>query len=453
MGIPFRPGRLAGYGAAAALIGLLTRFLYARFHIPFGTNTLIDVLVLTALARWLLLRRWDGAFAVTLSGMILNLFGAFLVAAGVVTLGLDMAGLLRTPAGMMMGFLMEHLPLLAAALWLRRTRFVLMDLGEGEPDKNRNAFRLLLAILLQTFFLMYIGIYRFTSQMPAFKNAYPTVVVDAVYWAAAVVLPVAILLFLRELDRLVRLERRLREAERQAAIGQMAAGVAHEVRNPLTAIKGHLQLLRGFSAQDDVLAGGAAGLVEDVLRQVEHVENLTGEFLLLARPRKEQREPVNLNRLAADVVETLAPMAAEAGVTLHLTGDSELPDVVGDGQRLRQVLVNLVINAVQSRPRDGWVRIETFAAAEAGRVGLRVTDTGVGIAAEHLQRIFQPFYTTKETGTGLGLAIVDRVVADHGGHVTVRSAPGDGTSFTVYLPAHHSGLTHPAPPATISPVK
>lgn len=452
LGIRAAPGRMVGYAAAGAILSVLVRILYVRFHIPFGTNQLMEALMLTALARLLFIRRWEGALAVVLSGMILTGFGAFLAVASIVTFGLDMGSIMRTPAGMMLGSSVEHLPIVATALWLRRGRFALMDLGEGRPAENRKAFKLLLAVLLQTFFLMYIGVYRFTSQMPAFKDEFPSAVADFVYWIAAVVLPVAILIFLRDLDRLVRLERRLREVERQAAIGQMAAGVAHEVRNPLTAIRGHLQLLRDLAAQNRIGTEMAKEAVGDVLRQVDHVVSLTSEFLLLARPREERREPVDVNRIAAEVVRSVAPMADDAGVIVRLEKDPMLPDVLGDGQQLRQVLLNLVVNAIQSRPQDRLVRVETF--NENGRVGLRVADSGAGIAPEHLEKIFQPFFTTKEAGTGLGLAIVDRIVRDHGGHIDVSSTPGQGTVVTVYLPRGCSeSLTHPDSPVTISSVK
>jgi signal transduction histidine kinase len=225
------------------------------------------------------------------------------------------------------------------------------------------------------------------------------------------------------------LARRTSRAERLAAVGTLAAGLAHEVRNPLNSATLQLDVLarrldRGESSQESVRP--IAAIVREELRRLERLVN---DFLAFAHPRALDLRPVDLPELCRTVATLIAPEAEAAGISVVTSLAPEIPVLSADPEGLRQVLLNLVRNATEAMP-DGGVLTLSCHATDA-TVELEVHDTGVGFADE--TRIFDAFFTTKPQGTGLGLSIVHRIVADHGGNVRVRSHPGD-TSFVVSLP-------------------
>jgi signal transduction histidine kinase len=228
--------------------------------------------------------------------------------------------------------------------------------------------------------------------------------------------------------------RRTLRAERLAAVGTLAAGLAHEVRNPLNSAALQLQVLRRRLQRGETsleALGPVVSLVEDEIRRLEQ---LVGDFLSFARPRPLELLPTALTELCQGVVALVEPEAAAAGVTVTLDLDPALPPLQADRDRLRQVLQNLVRNAVEAMPNGGELTIRARAALP--NVEIEVHDTGEGFQDE--TPVFDAFFTTKPKGTGLGLSIVHRIVSDHGGTVSVRSRKGD-TCFTLSLPIAGGG--------------
>jgi len=236
--------------------------------------------------------------------------------------------------------------------------------------------------------------------------------------------------------------RRMQERDRLAALGQMAAGLAHEVKNPLGAIKGAAQLLS--DPRDRSRHGGVdQEFVGIILEEVERLDRVVGSVLDYARPSKGELGAVDLNAVVRRTVTLLASDRAEdCEIVTELAGD--LPPVRADAEQLRQVLINLVRNAVQAMGGQGTVRVSTathaqpptaLTSAPAGAwAEVSVRDAGPGIAPQVLKNLFVPFFTTKDRGTGLGLAISQRMVEEMGGRIEVVSHLGHGATFTVLLP-------------------
>ncbi len=241
-----------------------------------------------------------------------------------------------------------------------------------------------------------------------------------------------IILTFQDITRLIEMEDQMRRQERLATVGSLAAGIAHEIRNPLASLSGSIQMLQG----ELNLKGDHKNLMDIVLRETDRLNTIITEFLHYARPRSNQRERL---ALAAVVNETIALFKNSRNFRAGISIRCEVAPyvaVTGDPQRLRQVFWNLLINAAQAISDGGSIDI-TAAPGTGDRseeVIIRVSDTGTGIAIEHLENIFDPFFTTKTDGTGLGLAIVYRIIEDLGGSIDVKSEPGKGTLFTIRLP-------------------
>jgi two-component system sensor histidine kinase PilS (NtrC family) len=253
----------------------------------------------------------------------------------------------------------------------------------------------------------------------------------------------------QDVTQVVEMERELRRSERMAAIGQLSASIAHEIRNPLAAISGSIQVLekRTPALADD---GEAQRLMQIVLRETDRLNTLITDFLLYARPGPRRVAAVAL----ADVMDEVLRMF-EAVRPPQVRVEARLaPGLVlrADAEQLRQVLWNLVLNAAQAMEKGGRLAIQAGPAegppqeglggrrneeqAQLGWVEIAVSDEGVGIPMDALDRIFDPFFTTKRGGSGLGLAIVHRIVEQHAGSIRVESTPGAGTRFHLLLPRH-----------------
>jgi two-component system, NtrC family, sensor histidine kinase HydH len=236
---------------------------------------------------------------------------------------------------------------------------------------------------------------------------------------------------------------RVKERERLAAIGEMAAGLAHEIRNPLGAIKGAAQLLVGPDGKPAEVNEATAEFLGIIVEEVDRLNKVVTQFLDYARPSKQnpaEAGDVEVNEVVKKTVQLLETYDAAREVEIEIRTDDLLPPVAGDPEQLRQVFLNLGLNAVQSMPHGGRLEIITTRRRRS-RLGygsfaeIRFRDTGVGIPRDKIRNLFIPFYTTKEGGTGLGLAISQRIVAAHGGTIEVRSNPGLGSTFSVFLPA------------------
>lgn len=243
-------------------------------------------------------------------------------------------------------------------------------------------------------------------------------------------LSVGALVLLRDLREVRRLEAEVRRREKLAAVGHLAAGVAHEIRNPLSSIRGYAAY---FGAK---FAPGSEDrqAAEVMVREVDRLNRVISELIEFSRPSDLQRRPVRLPDLAAHAARLTRPDALAKGVTVDLSGAVDAPPVLADPDRLSQALLNLCLNAIQAMDTGGVMTLATGMAPD-GRAVLEVADTGPGIAPEHRDRIFDPYFTTKAQGTGLGLPLAHKIVAAHGGEIVVAARPGGGTVFSVLLPA------------------
>ncbi|MCC7271538.1 MAG: PAS domain S-box protein [Alphaproteobacteria bacterium] len=257
----------------------------------------------------------------------------------------------------------------------------------------------------------------------------------------------------RALDaEMARQREALHQSEKLAALGELLAGVAHELNNPLSVVVGQALLL-AETIDDPVLVERVA----KIGRAADRCVRIVKTFLAMARRRPKRAETVDLNDLVRDAVEATSDALRSSDVELKLELSPMLPPVEGDPDQLAQVLTNLVFNAeIALRDIPGVRRMAIATTARAGEVTLSVSDNGPGIAADLRSRVFEPFFTTRSAGngTGIGLAFCHRVIEDHGGRIGLESAAGAGTTFMVTLPAAASTIpaadaaTVPAPPGT-----
>jgi two-component system sensor histidine kinase PilS (NtrC family) len=232
----------------------------------------------------------------------------------------------------------------------------------------------------------------------------------------------------QDLTEFRRMEEAVRRSDRLAVVGGLAAGLAHEIRNPLAAMCGSVELL-----------GGSPGLVESerqllqiVQSEGKRLEALVRDFLSFAKPASPEIGTVDGHDLVVETAELFRAETERRGVALAVDAEAGIA-LLADGPQMKQVLWNLLGNAADATSAGGSI---TVVFRRRGKEALlSVTDSGAGIAREDLPRIFDPFFTTKERGTGLGLAIVHRVVEAHGGRIAVQSEPGKGSTFSVSLPA------------------
>ncbi len=227
------------------------------------------------------------------------------------------------------------------------------------------------------------------------------------------------------------LARRLLERDRLAAIGEMAAGLAHEIRNPLGAIKGAAEFLEPQDAEDDE----QSEFLQVIIDETNRLNGVVSQFLDYARPFRAQFSSADLNQVVRKTAKLIEARADERPSDLHLDLDEELVPIEVDAEQIKQVILNLVLNAVAaSAETESPVTISTRYRPERERVELRVQDQGAGIPKDALAHIFIPFFTTKAQGTGLGLAVCQRIVTNHGGDIRVQSVQGEGTQFIIRLP-------------------
>jgi two-component system sensor histidine kinase PilS (NtrC family) len=236
----------------------------------------------------------------------------------------------------------------------------------------------------------------------------------------------AILIF-QDLTQVREMEEQLRRSERLSAVGQLAAGLAHEIRNPLASLSGAIELLAADMPETDE---SSRRLLRIVWRETERLNRLVSDFLEYAGTRPARRERVELRGLFEELAQLLAS-GDHAGIELHLDLGSDLA-VCGDTDLLRQAFWNLLLNAAQAEPDDDVVSVT--GAWGAGQVEIEVADRGKGIPDSVLERLFEPFFTTKPKGIGLGLAMVHRVIEAHGGSISVESELDRGTSVRLLLP-------------------
>jgi signal transduction histidine kinase len=237
-----------------------------------------------------------------------------------------------------------------------------------------------------------------------------------------------------QLGRMRELETQFKQTEQSAVIGRLASAIAHEIRNPLNYINLTLDHLRTSLAPSDPQK---RALVEKLTLQlkaeVARINTRVTEFLKYTRPANLDLKPLDLRETLRDALSMIDVQAAEIGVETRFEEAGPVPPVLGDREALRSLFTNLIINGMHAMEGRGG-RLTVSLAGEDGVARVRVSDTGVGIDADHLPKIFEPYFSTKETGTGLGLAIAKKAVDEHDGSIRVESKPGAGTTFTVEIP-------------------
>ena len=237
---------------------------------------------------------------------------------------------------------------------------------------------------------------------------------------------------------LARTQEQLVRRERLAALGELSAVVAHEVRNPLGAIFNSVASIRRIIGP----GSPAEPLVDIVAEEADRLNRIVADLLTFARPPAPHPHPVPLAPLVEDAVRG-ALAESPGAVRVELDLEEDVPPVTVDERMMRQAFLNLAINAMQAMPQGGRLRAAVRRAAGAPEVMVEFSDTGPGITAEVRARIFEPFFTTKAKGTGLGLAVVKRIIESHQGHLTLDSQPGTGTCFRLYLPLNSPGSARP----------
>jgi two-component system NtrC family sensor kinase len=242
-----------------------------------------------------------------------------------------------------------------------------------------------------------------------------------------------VLVSLIDMTRERELERRLFRTEELAAIGELSAGIAHEIRNPLVVITTSVSLLK----DESMISEEGKQLLDVVKEESDHLAAIVDDFLLFAKPKKPLFEGEDINKLLKDVVKRCREWNGK-GVKWVERYDNDLQDVSLDRHQIQQVITNLLLNSLDAMLDCGVLTIETRKEKSRGeeRVRITVTDSGVGIPEEDISKIFQPFYSTKEKGTGMGLAICRRIINDHDGEIFVESKVGKGTTFFIVLPLH-----------------
>lgn len=228
-------------------------------------------------------------------------------------------------------------------------------------------------------------------------------------------------------DELQKTFEQLLQAEKLSSLGELSAGIVHEVRNPLGAIKGAVEILEDELAEDSPRREFA----ELAKKEVERLDKLVGEFLRFARPATLSVRPNDLNKIVESVISLVENQATAQSVTFEKDLQRNLPEVSVDGEQIKQVLLNLAINSLQAMPDGGKLSIHTF--SENGFSVVAVEDNGNGIDEKISSKIFDPFFTTKEKGVGLGLSIAHKIVSQHKGILSVESKDGN-TVFALHLP-------------------
>ena len=239
-----------------------------------------------------------------------------------------------------------------------------------------------------------------------------------------------------KLARARELETQLHQAEKGAVVGRLAAAIAHEIRNPLNYINLTLDHLRSsFAPADPAKRATFVQLTDQLKTEVARINRHITDFLKYSRPSKLELQDLDIRAEAEDALRLVEGRAEECGIKTGIVQEGALPTVLADREALRSVFTNLVINAVEAIDGDGGSISIKLSNADANSVKVEIADSGCGIAAQDIAKVFEPYFSTKETGTGLGLAIVKKAVDDHGGTISVASKEGSGTTFTIILPA------------------
>jgi two-component system, NtrC family, sensor histidine kinase HydH len=237
----------------------------------------------------------------------------------------------------------------------------------------------------------------------------------------------------------------LKQADRLAAVGELSAGIAHEIRNPLATIKGAVEIIQSEIPEEHP----KREFVQVVREETARVNGIITEFLTFARPPNPAFGPASINEVVESTLLLLRKEAEKSKVRIT-TQFSELPTVSVDRDQIRQVVLNVVLNGIQAMPDGGDLTVTTFLEPGPEMIGIDVLDTGPGMEVAKLDKIFDPFFTTKPGGTGLGLSISYQLVKRHGGSITAKRNPGAGLTFEIRLPVRHAENRPSTAPADLT---
>jgi two-component system, sporulation sensor kinase E len=227
------------------------------------------------------------------------------------------------------------------------------------------------------------------------------------------------------------MEDQLKKSDTLNVVGELAAGIAHEIRNPMTALKGFIQLLQGNVKEDFTL-------YFDVIKsELERIESIITEFLILAKPQAIQYQQRNIKKIVQDTLDLLTPQASFDNVQLLLQAQGEFPELYCEPNQLKQVFINILKNGIEVMPKGGSITVSINKYTE-NLIKISFQDQGSGIPEEKIKRLGEPFYTTKERGTGLGLMVSYKIIAEHNGKIEVESKVGEGSTFHIYLPLNYN---------------
>lgn len=251
--------------------------------------------------------------------------------------------------------------------------------------------------------------------------------VNNIFTVLIIFLFVSMSLYYLKLWRDSREAEKVQQAEKLALVGQLAAGMAHEIRNPLTTVKGFVQLIQSKDYQCPPL------YLETILSELNRIELIVSEMMVLAKPSQAKLSPLNLPQLVNEIINLLEPQVMVKDIKLSVNAEPGLPEIVGEQNQLKQVFINLIKNAIESINNSGTVTVSMFSQTPKS-VSITISDTGVGIPAKNLEKLGTPFFSTKDYGTGLGLMVSYRIIQNHNGEISVTSQPNQGTTFTITLP-------------------
>jgi two-component system sensor histidine kinase AtoS len=244
--------------------------------------------------------------------------------------------------------------------------------------------------------------------------------------------PLGAVIVFEDITSEIQMKEEMERVSRLAETGQLAANIAHELRNPLSSIKGAAQLLRNELPVDYVSQHGE--FLDIIVEEVNGLNRMTSEFLDFSRATPRELGEVNINNLVTRSLQFMSTYLQAHEVMVCFDLDSELPGVFVDKLQIEQVVKNIVINATQAMPHGGRLTVSTHYDPVTNSMEMQFTDSGVGIPAEKMEKIWTPFFTTKTKGTGLGLAIARKIVEMHGGRLWARSKPGEGSTFILHVP-------------------
>ncbi len=277
-----------------------------------------------------------------------------------------------------------------------------------------------------------LPIYRFESEIPHKDGGMITLGINVSHLRDDKGKSKGLIGIFQDLTKIKEMEEVVKKKEKLAMIGELAAGIAHEIRNPLASLSGAMQVLR----QELILQDDHTRLMDIALREMDRLNKLVTDFLLYARPMRLERHTININSLIMDAIRLIQSQGKlkERNINVQTQFKEDLLLKV-DPHQLSQVFWNLTLNAIHAMPDGGVLTIisrRIYDSRQGGEIIFK--DTGAGIPEDLLDKVFLPFFTTKVEGSGLGLAMVHRIIEDHGGYINVKSRPGKGTEFIIFLP-------------------